>query len=601
MWRRRLFWKLILTYSVIVIFCTAVVGGYLVMGQLRTNRQQLDADLVQLARVLDERLGPWTDWTRRAAADSLVKAIGRPVNVRITIIGPDGRVLGDTTADPTRMENHRYRPEVQAALAGRVGTAMRRSASDFAEHLYVAVPSATRPGWVMRVAIPLDLYRRRQRDALTVLAMGALMAVGLAVLLGFLSTRRITRPLERMQAGLERLERGEFGARLAPESEDEIGRLGRTLDRVQEQLEATIGSLTLQRNQREAILSSMVEGLVAVDGENRVLLVNSAAAHVLGLAPAEVRGRPLLEVARIPQLVQFVEEVRRSQKPLGVELVVHDPRPRWLELHGAALHEATQGPPGAVVVFNDVTRLRKLEEVRKEFVANVSHELKTPITTIKGFVETLLAGGALADPASARRFLEIIARHSDRLQNLIDDLLYLSRLEYEERGIALQPVDLRGVVERSTANFEDAARRRGIELDLRIETEHTHILGDGSLISRALDNLIDNAVKYSHPGGRVEVALRQAPGEVLLQVADHGIGIPEEHMPRITERFHRVDTARAREMGGTGLGLAIVKHIVRVHSGHLQIESRLGEGSRFTIRIPAPPNCPKDETTLTRS
>lgn len=589
MWRRHLFWKLFFAYSLIVLFCTALVGGYLVMGERRTNREQLDADLAQLARVLDERLGPWMDWGRMAAADSLAKAIGRPVDVRITIIAPDGRVLGDTNVDPARMENHRFRPEVQAALAGRAGSATRRSASDFREHLYVAVPSAARPGWVMRVAIPLDLYRRRLREAMSILAVGAAMAVGLAVLLGFVSTRRITRPLERMQAGLERLERGEFGARLAPESDDEIGRLGRTLDRVQERLEATIGSLTLQRNQREAILSSMVEGLVAVDGEDRVLLVNSAAAHVLGLAPAECRGRRLLEVVRIPQLVQFVQEVRRAPKPLGIELVLRDPRPRYLELHGAPLRVAEQGPPGAVVVFNDVTRLRKLEEVRKEFVANVSHELKTPITSIKGFVETLLEGGALGDPASARRFLEIIARQSDRLQTLIDDLLYLSRLEYEERQIALQPVDLGAVVERSAANFDDAARRCDMRLELCIETPRTHVLGDASLLARALDNLIDNAIKYSQAGGRVEVALREAPGEVLLQVTDRGLGIPEEHLPRISERFYRVDTARSREMGGTGLGLAIVKHIARVHSGRLHVESRLGEGSRFTIRLPLPP------------
>jgi two-component system phosphate regulon sensor histidine kinase PhoR len=289
-------------------------------------------------------------------------------------------------------------------------------------------------------------------------------------------------------------------------------------------------------------------------------------------------------------LVAFIESVRSASQPLGAELVMRDPRPRYLELHGAPLRLGEAGAVGAVVVFNDVTRLRKLEEVRKEFVANVSHELKTPITSIKGFLETLLEGGALEDRDSARRFLGIISRQSDRLAAIIEDLLYLSRLEHEEKQIALHRVDLGAVAERCMNNFEHAARRRGVDLHLDLETPQCWVLGDGSLLARALDNLIDNAIKYSNPGATVEVALRAAPEHVLLHVRDQGPGIPEEHLPRISERFYRVDTARSREMGGTGLGLAIVKHVARVHAGSLEVDSRLGEGSCFTLRLPHAPN-----------
>ena len=588
MWRRRLFWRLFLTYSLITVFCTAVVGVLLVRGERRTGREQLEGDLAQLARVLDERFAACMDPTRAALADSLAKRLGAAIDTRITVIQPDGRVLADTNVDPMQMENHRYRPEVQAALQGQVGSATRLSKSDFAPHLYVAVPSSARTGWVVRVAIPMAAYQARLREATSVVVLGGLLAGALSLLLGYVFMRRIVRPLEEVGRGLERLERGEFGARVPERSDDEIGTLARTLNRVEERLEATIQSLMGQRNQRDAILSSMVEGLVAVDGEDRVLLANGAARQLLSPAAGEWEGRMLLEVARIPQLVQFVAEVRQSAWPLGTELVVREPRPRYLEVNGAPLHLADSTARGAVVVFNDVTRLRKLEEVRREFVANVSHELKTPITAIQGFLETLLDGGALEDRESARRFLEILSRQSDRLRAIIEDLLYLSRIEYEEREIAKHPVDLQSVVEHTEVNFEHAARARGIELHMRIDTPHRTVLGDASLLTRAVDNLVDNAIKYSPPGSPVQVVLADAGGDVLLQVVDRGIGIPEEHLPRISERFYRVDAARSREMGGTGLGLAIVKHIARAHGGSLEIESRLGQGSTFTIRLPRP-------------
>ena len=586
MWRRRLFWRLFLTYSLITILCSGAVGVLLVRGERRTMRTQLEADLAQMARLLDERLAPSMDAAHRPLADSLVKHLGRAIDTRITVIQPNGRVLADTNVDPTQMENHRYRPEVQAALQGQMGSATRTSASDFAPHLYVAIPSRAQPGWVVRVAIPMAAYEARLREATSVLVVGGLLAGILSLGLGYIFMRHIVRPLEEVGRGLERLERGEFGARVPERSDDEIGTLARTLNRVEERLEATIHSLVAQRNERDAILSSMVEGLVAVDGEDRVLLANGAARSLLAPTGGEWEGRLLLEVARIPQLVEFVAEVRRSEWPLGTELVVREGRPRYLEVNGAPLHLADGAPRGAVVVFNDVTRLRKLEEVRREFVANVSHELKTPITAIQGFLETLLDGGALEDRDSARRFLEILQRQSDRLRAIIEDLLYLSRIEYEEREIAKHPVDLGTVIERTLANYEHTARGRGIELQTHFETSQRIVEGDASLLSRAVDNLVDNAIKYSSSGSPVQVVLAAAGPDILLQVVDRGIGIPPEHLPRLSERFYRVDTARSRELGGTGLGLAIVKHIARAHGGSLEFESRLGEGSTFTIRLP---------------
>jgi two-component system phosphate regulon sensor histidine kinase PhoR len=588
MWRRSLFWKLFFTYSLIILFCVAVVGGYLVQGERQASRAQLERDLAERAQLVDERLKTLLDPTDGPKADSLAKLLGHASATRITVIQPDGRVVADTEANPAQMENHKFRPEVQLGLAGKVGTDMRMSTSVRARYMYVAVPSRAHRGWVIRVAIPLSQFEERLRRTMHVLIIGAVTAAVFAILLGFFFTRRIVRPLEGMRRDLERLEEGSLGVRLDPESssEDEIGLLARTLNRVQSRLESSIQNLTSQRNQRDTILASMVEGLLAVDSDDRILVANAAARAALGIGPEPVEGRMLVETVRIPQLVDFVEQVRAASQPLGIELVIREPRTRYLEMHGAPLHMAENGATGAVVVLNDVTRLRKLEEVRRDFVANVSHELKTPVTSIKGFLETLLDRGALEEPESARRFLGIISRQTERLADIIADLLYLSKLEYEEKQIAVQPVDLELVIEHCVANFEHGAQAGGVNLSVRIETPEHWLLGDASLLTRALDNLIDNAIKYSPSGGRVEVGLREDSGELLLQVTDQGIGIPEEHLPRISERFYRVDTARSREMGGTGLGLAIVKHVAQAHSGRLQVESRLGEGSRFTLRFP---------------
>ncbi|MFQ5601193.1 MAG: ATP-binding protein [Candidatus Krumholzibacteriia bacterium] len=583
MWRRRLFWKLILTFSLVILFCLAVVGGYLVHSARRTSRTHLEDQLERLAYLVDERFASLLDAGRTAETDSLAELLGRGTGTRITAIAPDGTVLADTQSDPARMENHRFRPEVQEALRGRVGSSLRFSTTVRSRFLYVAIPSNARPGWVLRVAIPVEQYEQHVRASTNVLILGAALASVLAIVLGFFFTRRVTQPLEAMRTNLERLEAGEFGVRLDPGPEDEVGQLARTLNRVQEQLENTIQSLKSQHDQREFILSSMVEGLVAVDAEDRMLLVNSSARALLGLDALEVEGRALVETIRQPGFVDFARKVRISERPLGVELVLCDPQPRWLELHGAPVRFTEGGRAGAVIVFNDVTRLHKLEQARKDFVANVSHELKTPVTTIKGFLETLLEGGALDDPGSARRFLGIVSKHTERLSAIIDDLLYLSRLEYEEAEIARHPVDLAVVAEGCVADFEHVARSTGIELSIRVGAEPARILGDASLLTRALDNLIDNALEY---GGVAEVRLVDEGGKVAILVADAGPGLPEAQLERVFDPFYRVDKSRSPGSGGAGLGLSVARTIVRGHGGDITLRNRPEGGLEARVTLP---------------
>lgn len=586
MWRRRLFWKLILTFSSVILVCMLVVGGYLVQSQRQTVQRQLVEQLERSAMLVRERFVPLFDFDRAAAADSLADLLGGETGARLTIIAPDGRVLADSEEDPARMENHRLRPEVAEALAGRRGWSLRLSATVGERFLYVAVPSVSPPGWVVRVALPFEQFVRNVRAATNVLILGSVSAGVLAILLSVLLTRRITHHLDSIRHNLRRIERGELGVRLDPGPDDEVGQLARSLNRAQEQLEHTIQNLVNQRNERDVILASMSEGLLAVDAEDRILHLNASARALLEVELHGIEGRPLVESVRHPDLIRFVETARASAVAVSTQVVLHGMQTRWLDLHGAPLrlHEAEQ--TGAVVVFSDITRLVKLEQARKDFVANVSHELKTPVTSIKGFLETLVEGGGLQDAETARRFLGKIDKHTSRLSALIDDLLYLSRLEHEGRDIPRRRVNLAAVVASCLADYEHLARGRQVTL-VAPAGKAAETMGDESLLRRALDNLVDNAIKYSSAGGKVEVRLSSQDDTSVLEVRDQGVGIAAEHLPRITERFYRVDPARSREMGGTGLGLAIVKHIALVHRGELQVASTYGHGSCFRLLLPA--------------
>jgi len=391
--------------------------------------------------------------------------------------------------------------------------------------------------------------------------------------------------LSAIRSKLEGIERGDLDVRLQVDTQDEVGELAHALNRAHEQLSSTIESLRSQHQQREAILASMVEGLLAVDEDDRILVVNTAARQILQIGLSSVEGRPLMQVIRSPGLIRFVQRVRQAESPRTAEVSLTQPSQRWLELHGAPLRVAGQAR-GAVVVLNDVTRLRSLEQSRKDFVANVSHELRTPITSIQGFLETLLEGGALEDTESARRFLGIVSKQTNRLSVILDDLLYLSRMESENVEIPKGNVNLGLLATSCVGNAEQLARAKNISMDLKIDAQPLQVYGNANLLSRMIDNLIENAIKYSPEGSRIEVHLQESGDRALLSVQDHGIGIPAEHLPRISERFYRVDTARSREMGGTGLGLAIVKHVALVHGGLLEVSSVLGQGSCFSIRLP---------------
>jgi two-component system phosphate regulon sensor histidine kinase PhoR len=341
-----------------------------------------------------------------------------------------------------------------------------------------------------------------------------------------------------------------------------------------------------QRNEIKAVLSSMVEGVIAVDMEERVISMNHAAARMFGCDPAEAQGRSIQEVVRNTVLQQFVKNALSSQEAVEKEIVLSSDRDRFLNGHGTLLRDAEGKQIGALIVLNDVTRLLRLEKIRREFVANVSHEIKTPITAIKGFVETL-RDGAVENHEDAERFLEIISKHVDRLEAIIEDLLSLSRIEQEaeREKVVLDEGRIKDVLETAVQICEAGAMAKKIEVELSCAKEMVANL-DPQLLEQAIVNLIDNAIKYSNDGGTVRVEALQRENEIIISVHDQGCGIEKKHLPRLFERFYRVDMARSRQMGGTGLGLAIVKHISQAHGGRVAVESIPGKGSTFSIHLP---------------
>lgn len=418
------------------------------------------------------------------------------------------------------------------------------------------------------------------------LAFGGSVLVVLAAALGLFTSRRISQPLQDMRQSAERFASGDFAHRLPIPETAELASLAQTLNRMGAQLAQQIAVITQQHNAQQAILASMHEGVLAFDPEERVLSINPAAEALLGVVADQARGHTIQEVVRNVALQRLLVAALRSPEPTMADIVLRGSEERYLQATATALRHAAGHELGVLVVLNDVTQLRRLENIRRDFVANVSHELKTPITSITGFVETL-RDGALHEPEHAERFLGIVARHAERLHAIIEDLLTLSRLEHSPDATDIARTDTR-LAEVIDAAVLDCASRAAAQQMTVVPTCAPDVQApvNAPLLEQALANLLDNALTYSAPGSTVWVTAQRTEAHLLLAVRDEGIGIPQEHLERIFERFYRVDKARSRERGGTGLGLAIVKHIAQVHGGQVLVSSRVGKGSTFTLQLP---------------
>jgi two-component system phosphate regulon sensor histidine kinase PhoR len=585
--RGRIAVKLTLTLVGFVAVSMVVAGLYLERALDRFAVASLEGRLLTAGRLMDNEarglLAPGAD---PEATGAFVRRAARPTESRVTLIGPDGLVLGDSEVaqyEVDRVENHRDRPEVRVALEGRVGRDVRASATVRAPLMYVALPvrDADRVIGVLRLALPLSAVTSSYDEIQRVMLVGGLVALAVAFGIGIFVAGRVTQPVVEMQAIARQMSEGQFAVRAPVRSEDELGALGRALNVMVLRLREQIANLEAERAKATAILDGMVEGVVAVDGQECVLLMNERARAMFGVGTGRGEGKPFLEVIRNADLHEIFRSSRTAGGVFHQELRLTHPADRTLRVTAVPLR-LTREEPGLVLVMDDVTELRRLEQVRTEFIANVSHELRTPLTAIQGYLETLL-GGALDEPEHARRFVEIALRHTERLGRLLNDLTDLSNIELGKVSLRLAPTPLQPLVDSVLELVAAKARDVGVTLHADVSAAVT-VMADHDRLLQIVINLADNAVKYTPAGGAVTLRARPtADGRVELSVSDTGIGIPRADLPRITERFYRVDKARSRELGGTGLGLAIVKHLVLAHGGDLAIDSEESRGT--TVRV----------------
>lgn len=586
---KRLVKTLFLSYLWITLTAIVLVGLY---GAHMVRRIYLDRtaeDLLARAELCRRPVMELLAREDEEGIDALTKKLGKATGTRITVILPSGRVVGDTEADPAAMDNHKDRPEIREAASGGVGRSMRPSPTLREELIYRAIP-VLRDGSlvaVLRTSLPVTAIDETVGAIHRRLIVAALGVAGVLVVVSFWLSSRISRPLREMSAGAERFARGEFDHRLPTVGFEEVRTLGEAMNQMAQQLDERIRTIQCRENELEAVLGSMQEGVLAIDNEGTVINVNGACAALLGLEPSELKGRIVHEVVRKPDLLAFIESALSDPAPVEGDLLIRGKEDHWLSVHGTALRDSNHDKIGVLVVLHDVTHLRRLENVRRDFVANVSHELRTPITSIKGFVETLI-DGALDDREDAARFLGIISRQVNRLDAIIEDLLTLSRLERvpQEQDSRLESGAVREVLQAAIEMCEKKAADKAVAIELECAGGLT-VPMNAPLLEQAVVNLVDNAIKYSEPQAEVRVSAAGEGECVVIRVRDWGSGIEPKHLPRLFERFYRVDQARSRELGGTGLGLAIVKHIALVHRGTVSVESQIGAGSTFSISLPA--------------
>jgi two-component system phosphate regulon sensor histidine kinase PhoR len=517
------------------------------------------------------------------------------------VISPLGKVLGDSEKDPDSMENHLNRTEVIAAISGNVGVSGRYSHTLMLDMMYAAVPVyvSGKLSAVVRTAFPLMSIKA----AMAHLFMKNLWAIVsmaiLAALVSYLISRKISLPINAMKNGAQRFASGDFNARLPLSGYEETCQLAVALNEMARRLSDMITRITEQNHELDAILSSMSEGVIAIDAQEKIILVNNAAAAMFAIDRQHSAGKRIGEVLRNNEIMEFLIKALKSESPVEQEvflpLLMAEPlHPECnLQLHGSALHDSSMKSIGALMVINDITQIKKLENIRQDFVANVSHELRTPLTSIKGFVETLVSG-AMDDPKEARRFLGILRKQADRLNMIVDDLLSLSRIERdaERKAIELKECRLVDVLNAAIETCSARAQLKNISVDCSCDPTITAKI-DPALLEEALVNLLDNAINYSENGKRIWVRAYfdrtdggEKSSEAIISVQDEGMGIAQEHLSRLFERFYRVDKARSRKMGGTGLGLSIVKHIALAHGGRVDVQSTPGKGSIFCIYLP---------------
>ncbi|MBW7474576.1 PAS domain S-box protein [Paenibacillus oenotherae] len=593
-----------LTVIMVVMVGFSVLAAGIFMGKtFKTNHlNALEDNLVREMKIILDGM----DWRHGEPGELYEYYTEKAVRYkeitesRITFISGDGTVVGDSDHDPKMMDNHANRIEVVEAREGGVGKAIRHSDTLDANLLYVAmqVEPGKQQSDIIRMALSLQEVDASMQRIWMALFIGLLILFAVAALISYRIARGLTRPLEQITRVAKRIKSMDYRARVTVKSNDEIGELGLAINAMADGLQVQMARIHQNESQLASVLDNMINGIVMIDRGGRVVLLNRRAEEVLGFSARELVGRHYTEAKQQYELAQIIQDGLEQREHLREEITFYFPEERLLDLNLVPIFDENEDFGGVLLVLQDVSAIKRLERMRSEFVANVSHELKTPIAAVKGFAETLL-GGAVNDPETARSFLQIIYDESDRLNRLIGDILELSKIESRRVPLMFSPIELGPFVSKTVELMESEAARKSIGLTMKVEPG-LYVEADEDRLRQIVMNLLSNGINYTPDGGVVSIlvepvlqpwmeGMNEADVDyehIRISITDTGIGIPKKDLPRIFERFYRVDKARSRSSGGTGLGLSIVKHLVELHKGTIQLESNVGIGSTFTIELP---------------
>lgn len=574
----------------LILLLGILLTGFLYTGLIQSSYLgEVEKRLVSNARLIEqsmlERIPLETE-----AMNAIVEDFSRRIDVRISFFDGEGAVVAETCHSPAPLENHRDRPEVAAALAGEIGRDTRMSTVVDEELFYVAVPvtAPNLPFQVIRLAVSLNEVQQLNLRLYSYTGISILIGLVVSLLLAYRFIGQIMIPIQEIIGVSKKIALGRLESRVAVVVEDEIGELAKSFNDMADRLEEMVGQLSESNTKFKGLLTSIRNPIIAVDTKRRIMLLNPAAETLFGIRLEDSRGKHLLEVVRNNVLDEHIKEILIHHLETQTEIQLHDPVEKILKIYSnpITLESDPTRVMGIVALIEDVTEIRHLEKMRSDFVANVSHELKTPLTSISGFVETLKSGG-IEDEELKMRFLDIIELETERLTRLIDDILTLSEIENIHLPVVKEDIDVNSVIEEVYTILRPLAENK--ELQLVVETGATlpPIVGTRDRFKQMLINLVDNSIKYTPAGGKVIINSYQKYNNVIISVKDTGIGIPKKDIPRLFERFYRVDKARSRKVGGTGLGLAIVKHIVLSLEGRIKVYSEVGKGTEFIVILPA--------------
>ncbi len=606
--KKKLFWQIFPSFIIITLLSLAAVTSYSTSYFKKIFLNSTEKELTIRTKILQKKFINFISSNielaeqnseqqqslninhriKNAKIDQQCKEIGQETGTRVTVILSSGVVVGDSYADIDQMENHRMRPEIRQALKRAKGVSMRYSATLDEDMMYIALPIMKEDSLlaVVRTAISISTVDKEINTIRNRIFLAFLFTIIAAAMVSLYVTRRITRPIEEMKKGAARFAGGDLDTRLAVPASEELSQLAVTMNRMAENLDEKIKAFKSRSMELEAVHTSMQEGVIAIDKDERIITVNDAAADIFSFPSTILKGRFILEVVRNVEFQSFIQRALATHEPVEDDIVLEKEDDLILNIHSTALYDNNRFRLGTLIIFHDISRIRRLETMHKDFAANVSHELKTPLTAIKGFIETLQAMMVSKDTEQTEHFLQIIDKNVNRMIDLINDLLALSKLErLEGTDIHFEKQQLHTLIQAAVNTCQVSMKEKQISLSIDCQ-EDLIVMVDPVLMEQAIINLVDNAIKYSPANSCITIRAKVKESCVSIIFQDQGNGIDSDHLQKIFNRFYRVDKARSRHEGGTGLGLAIVKHIVQYHQGTINVTSIKNQGSCFTISLP---------------